>query len=772
MSRLGPWNRVVERSVQRIVEPKTRKLNGTNHMKKFNFNLCLLGGALFISTLSSHAVLAQPDARAAKIFVMGGAEKGPLPADWHLADAVSLNADLEQMAPDSSDALQNWVRDGGVVFLHTDAAQMFGYQTVPARIGTPQVAGQLYGRARAALPAPAYPLLWGAPDNNQRANDGSPGSLGVEVVYYRMQPGDVLVTSNDVGVPLLEVTDLAVADNGPPLYAAAIAPYGRGWAVFTPDFIETERADGALFARNLAALASNRVRPNRMMNNDNGAPPDADLPRIAPGADAMAALPAALLDTPNLAPDILLRGIDDAMSFAPRDVPDDANAANANAANANAANANAANANAANANAANANAANANAANADKEQRVLMLSRGELTSLAQMARGAANDAATGNALRATLALLQARLELQRMAPAQAARLVDAAAKIAPQSAEVALWDGILNAARAADRLQSSRDRALAWRDAAAAWNRALQNQPLWNNAQTQKNDLVGGVDRRQIDYWRGQAGRAAALAAVEPPLVTPLGRGRETVLLRHYPNDPTLRYALPFGQYLATSTQRFGWHAPDEEILIFPSERQLQTYRAAADLTDTPFPNPLARYGDIQGTRILMVSQASIPVILPARAGQPPRVLNLGTSVPAVLSRFHAQILVNSLAQDGAPIPNWISYGLISLATGDAVNTGAFNTGTPLGLNRFARAGILLTPRQFDQILPPGEQSSAAEAQAASLMTFFYARFGPGAVAQTLQRLGSGENINSALDATTQLNEEGFFRTWAANIAP
>ena len=705
-------------------------------MKKFNSNLCLLSGALFLSTLSPHTAISQTDnaAPAAKIFVMGGADNGPLPADWQGADAVSLNSDLEQMPPESSEALQNWVRDGGVVFLHTDAAQMFGYQTVPARIGTPQVAGQLYGRARAALPAPAHPLLWGAPDNNQRANDGSAGKLGVEVVYYQMQPGDVLVTGNDVGVPLLEVTDLAVNDNGPPLYAAAIAPYGRGWAVFTPDFIETERADGALFARNLANLASTRVRQNRMTNNDNDAPPEADLPRIAPGADAMAALPAALLDTPNLAPDILLRGIDEALSFAPLNA--------------------------------------VNAENANSAQRVLMLSRGELSALGQMTRGAANDAATGNALRATLALLQARLELQRMAPTQAARLVDAAAQIVPQSADVALWDGILNSARASDRLQSSRDRAVAWRDAAAAWNRALQSPPLWNNAQTQQNGFIGGVERQQIEYWRDQAGRAAALAAVEPPLVTPLGRGRQTVLLRHYPNDPTLRYALPFGQYLANSTQRFGWHAPDEEILIFPSEGQLQNYRAAADLTNAPFPNPLARYGDIQGTRILMVSQASIPVILPGGPGQPPRVLNLGTSVPAVLSRFHAQILVNSLAQDGAPVPNWISYGLISLASGDAVNAGAFNTGTPLGLNRFARAGILLTPRQFDQLLPPGEQSSAAEAQAASLMTFFYARFGSGAVAQTLQRLGSGENINSALDATTQLNEEGFFRTWAATIAP
>ena len=715
-------------------------------MKNFHFSHWLLSGALCFSVLLPHAAISQTDAAAptAKIFVMGGADKGPLPADWQLADAVSLSATLDQMSPESSEALDGWVRDGGVVFLHTDAAQMFGFQTVPARIGTPRLAGQLYGRARAALPAPTHPLLWGAPDDNARAQDGSPGSLGVEVVYYRMQPGDALVTRHDAGVPLLEVTDLAVPDNGAPLYAAAIAPYGRGWAVFTPDFIETERADGALFARNLAAFASSRARNPRATNDgainngaiddgamNNDAPLDGALPRIAPGAEAMASLPSALLETPNPAPDVLLSAIDTALSFAPAKV--EAGAA---------------------------------------EQRVLMLSRGELMALGQMARGAAGDAATGNALQATLSILQARLELQRMAAPQAARLVDAAAQLAPQSAEVALWDGILIAARAADRLQSSRDRAVAWRDAAAAWNRALQSQPLWNNAQNPNGEMIGGVDRRQIEYWRAQASRAAALSAVEPPLVTVLGRGRDAVLLRHYPNDPTLRYALPFGQYLSASTERFGWHAPDEEILIFPGERQLQDYRAAADLTAAPFPNPLARYGDIQGTRILMVSQASIPVILPGGPGQPPRVLNLGTSVPAVLSRFHAQILVNALAQDGEPVPNWISYGLISLASSDAVNTGAFNMRTPLGLNRFARAGILLTPRQFDQLLPPGEQSSAAEAQAASLMAFFYARFGPGAVAQTLQRLGSGENIDSALDATTQLNEEGFFRTWAATIAP
>src|SRR5947209_5584178 len=51
---------------------------------------------------------------------------------------------------------------GGAVFLHTDAAQIFGYRTVPARRTTNRLAGQTFGRARAALPFGAHPLLWGA----------------------------------------------------------------------------------------------------------------------------------------------------------------------------------------------------------------------------------------------------------------------------------------------------------------------------------------------------------------------------------------------------------------------------------------------------------------------------------------------------------------------------------------------------------------------------------------------------------------------------------
>src|SRR5947209_7210746 len=50
-------------------------------------------------------------------------------------DAISLEASRAALVADAAawKGLKTWVRSGGVVFLHTDAAQLFGYRTVRAR---------------------------------------------------------------------------------------------------------------------------------------------------------------------------------------------------------------------------------------------------------------------------------------------------------------------------------------------------------------------------------------------------------------------------------------------------------------------------------------------------------------------------------------------------------------------------------------------------------------------------------------------------------------
>jgi len=193
--------------------------------------------------------------------------------------AVSVGISLEELRarPAAVKALATWVHEGGVVFLHTDAAQLFGYTTVAARAATARVGGQLFGRARAALPFAGHPMLWGAPAKLAPATAGTatagtatagtaaaatgatPGALGVRRVFYQMLPGDRLVLEHPAGVPLLEVTDLALPSTSVQ-YAAAIAPYGSGWAVFTPTLVEQHRADGAVFVQNLLRLMGSSAK--------------------------------------------------------------------------------------------------------------------------------------------------------------------------------------------------------------------------------------------------------------------------------------------------------------------------------------------------------------------------------------------------------------------------------------------------------------------------------------------------------------------------------
>jgi hypothetical protein len=171
--------------------------------------------------------------------------------------AVSLEITQAQLEaqPQALGVLRQWTREGGIIFLHTDAARSFGYETVPARERTNQVAGQLFGRAKAALPFGAHPLLWGEPS---KSLDGqTSGAMGVQLVFYQMAPGDHLVISHPAGVPLLQVEDLAQPSDAPQ-YAAAIAPYGKGWAIFTPRFIEQNRADSGVFAQNLLRFVAER----------------------------------------------------------------------------------------------------------------------------------------------------------------------------------------------------------------------------------------------------------------------------------------------------------------------------------------------------------------------------------------------------------------------------------------------------------------------------------------------------------------------------------
>lgn len=710
--------------------------------------------------LAQNAVGAGAGGANTNILSIGAEQAATLsPENLRRADAVSLDVGQSALDEESVGDLREWVRGGGVVFLHTDAARLFGYTTVEARQGTPRQGGQLLGRALAALPYTSHPLLWndGRTLGNDAPAEGRAASAGVRLVFYRLRAGDHLVVQHPAAVPLLRVTDLA-ATNPRPLYAAAIAPYGRGWAVFTPFSIDANRADGALLSRNFAALARSSGLARQAFAPNAGGAPGAPGVDNAGGANAggaaarevfWAGVPAAGLEalaarlsTGRVDPAAIVDLCDSALEREPEE-PTPAGAAGA----------------------APATADRANAPAAEQEDGpVLIAAQSEVAALRAAAAG---EGASPRVL-AALCLMRARLALQRSELEGAARWVSAASRRAPEAAEVSLWQGALLSARAEPIRQSSRVRANLWIQCANVWDGAAR-QPL----------LLGGDEvapsREALASWARGARLAAELSSVEPPLFGTLGAGASAVTVRYYPNDPTLKLAVPFGLWLSGSAGRFGWRVENEEVLIFPSPDLYQAYRAASGLTSTASVNPLGRFGDIQGERILMVSQSTILVPLPVGRNGQTLFVPLGAAVPSVLSRLHALLLVNALAEDGGAVPNWMTLGLNGLAAISAQNVDSGTNagfGTPLFLNQFARANLLLGPAQFENVPSTGEQVSLAEAQASNMMAFFYGRFGAGALVEVLQRIGDGQNVDAAMQAAAGLSEEQFFRAWSETIAP
>ncbi len=61
---------------------------------------------------------------------------------------------------------------------------------------------------------------------------------------------------------------------------------------------------------------------------------------------------------------------------------------------------------------------------------------------------------------------------------------------------------------------------------------------------------------------------------------------------------------------------------------------------------------------------------------------------------------------------------------------------------------------------------------SLEDEDSTKMMRFFYARFGAGAVVETLQRLGAGQSADEALTATTGLTQQELLAQTRANSKP
>ena len=656
------------------------------------------------------------------------------------AGAVSLGAyaaDLDKN-PAARDALLGYVARGGTVFLHTDAAQLFGYRTVAARETTNQVAGQLYGRAGAAVPFGTVPLLV---SNDVTATRGAVRAPGINRVFYTLRAGDDLVIDHPAGTPLLQVSDGSI---NRPLYAAAIAPYGAGFAVFTPNFIDQTRGDGAAFARNLLKLVGGARYvgiPQSAIISGDGLLDDLSVALQNAGGQS-APLPGFGTNVPvaREATPIAQNGAPIAQNGAPIAQNNNASGDVAGAGNAN-------------------GQPITPVRNPAGQGPVLLLTRAEAAAF-----GAALQNEPQGRGATALAILRARVALLNGDDNAARAQLALAGRLSPTTNEIPFLRGLSGVAGSGFIGATTGDRVRDANLAANSFAAASRVASVFAGTAgaTGGAPVLGDLSPDQLGALGSQLNLFSRVLALEPPLSQTLGNGASAVTVRYFEGDASLPFIATALNALSGS-DAFRNVIAGQEILLFPTPALYQNYRAAAGLRQQNVPLPAAELGDVVDNRILMVT------IPPGRAvsvgpNGVPRVFSLRPTSATLLARFEGYALLDYYIGDGnGRAPAWMALGLAKLAeltvNGDT-ETPQYNE----ELRRYANLNALLTPPQFNAQI--GNSSLLAQAQAIQLMRYFYAQFGAGRVAETLQRLGAGQNTNDALMATTGLNEEQFFRAW------
>ena len=629
-----------------------------------------------------------------------------LPTLLNSAGAISLGvyADDLDKNPAARAALLNYVGQGGTVFLHTDAARLFGYRTVTARETTNRQVGQLYGHARAAVPFGTVPLLW---NDGADAARGPIRAPGINSVFYTLRAGDDLVVNHPAGTPLLEVSGSG-SDN--PLYAAAIAPYGAGWAVFTPDFIDQTRGDGAAFARNLLKLVggSRYVGVSQTaIGNGNGLL--AELSRAAQNGNGQSApLPGFGTNLPTAR-----TGNGAAMGQAPVATQNGQPVMDENAPVP--------------------PGTPATAPMATAPGPVLLLTRNEATAFGTAIQ---NDPQGRGAV--ALAILRARVALINGDAQSAQTQLALAERLAPNTGEVQFLRGAAAIAGATFIGSVASDRANSANLAANSFAAASLAKPYFMAPGSANGVFFDNITGANLNALGAQINRYSQVLALEPPLSLVVGNGTSALTIRYFDGDSAAQFVRLAATDLARS-EPFNGLIGGQEILLFPTPQLYQRYRIAAGLDQQNVPLPTPALGDVVDGRILMVS-----------------VLATNTDL---LARLETYALLNSYVGDSnARIPSWMVLGISPVT--DLTLTARYDQ----ELRRYATTGNLLSPRQFDAQL--GQPSLLALAQSTSITRYFTARFGAGNFIETIQRIGAGQSVDDALTATTGLNELGLFREW------
>ncbi|MCS6860861.1 MAG: hypothetical protein NZT92_11150 [Abditibacteriales bacterium] len=658
-----------------------------------------------------------------------------IPAD---AKVIRLDVTLKDMGKDAKEIEENakplleWVQQGGIIWLHTDAAQLFGFRTVSSPM-------DLLGKAKPVVPWAAHPL-----------------TQGVREVFYRLSPVGVLVTGHPLGMMLMRVAD-SPTPRPQPLFVVATVEYGDGIALFAPPDFSQRRAEGLQFYNNLqrflagepatdrvpgrelakvfeqwqkvaskrnlsevkeplsAITAYTHLWMGRLLHRKLNKPKDAlaELEKAATANNQIADVYAALSD--------LYTALDekDKAALAKKRAEELAKSERAPVPDA-------------------------------RMGAGLLLTEGELKQLVQL-----SDAVSGGSedkrkeLGAMLTTLIGRVWYQASFNpthrtfdlTNAEKLFVEALRQHPTSRHALFWFGALRVTQGLEPRQPSPQRAARLQDAIRLWQEFLsargdaQDEPK-DNAFPSPDQLSAWGDGLKVEITR---------LSLEPP---DFHHDPRSGLIVRYLRSPDTGWQEFAGNLQAAiaNAANLGLRVEDPELLIFPTDAAYQQYRL---LTKRSFPEfgPNAPI-DVAGEVILSGPQPNQGFLTIARRNE----------YRKILSHFFGHVVVTAWTEGGPDIPGWLTEGIASGLSGD-LNTRSI-------LQQAVRQGLLLRWNDLQTApLPPSDLFYAQSQE----MVAFLARIGSqrGGVVRMLQLLGMGVRPEEALMEVTGMTPEQFMRAWA-----
>ncbi|RYG69136.1 hypothetical protein EON80_10365 [bacterium] len=263
--------------------------------------------------------------------------------------------------------------------------------------------------------------------------------------------------------------------------------------------------------------------------------------------------------------------------------------------------------------------------------------------------------------------------------------------------------------------------------------------------------------------WSLKLGQIAQVFALEPPFVQQFGVGDSAIILRGFQQDANMQL-VALGVEAVAKARSLGWRGDREEIVLFPTFQGYTTYRNALGLQTPTVPLPAGSAGDVLGQRVVMCSVPSLPAVLndPLTGNQ--QVLAGGNNTANVFARLHSYVLLNALDEGGTGIPAYLQLGVEGLIA--RIIDGETLTNNYGNLVPVAQAGALLSPDQFNALETDPVRYQVAQLQASAILTYFYDEFGPGALVETIQRMGAGQTPDVALGATTEGTQSELFQSW------